>query len=684
MDTEANAQERSLSDLSALQFIQFVTTGENLIEYLSESQINDMVFEVDRQYEEDKDSMSDWFTTMQKGLDLARLKKDDKTYPHSKASNIKYPLVTEAALQYNARTYPAICPPGDPVQCAINGDDPDGRKAARGQRVSEYTSFQLKNRMKRWEADEDKGTFLGPLVGTTFKKVWYDPARNTVRSKLCDPGKVILHNGISHISEAPALTEEFELYVHEIESRRRSKWFINETFDGEEQVETNEPQEFIEQVARFDLDGDGYYEPYVVTMHLDTKKIFRVAAAFDARDVRLSQDEQILDIVPHTFYVPRHYLPSIDGGFMGGGLGVLLGDISDSVNSAINQLFDAGHYSTLGGGFIGAKSFRLKGGALRLEPGEYKQVNETGMNIREGVVNVPYPQPSQVMFSLLGMLVDAGKSLASTSNIMTGDAAHANMPVGTVLALIEQGLQVYTASYKRVYLSMKEEFELICRLNERYLDAETYTAFFDEVDEQGMPVQYNPAQDFDLRNMDITPVADPKSVTDMQKMARAQLLKEMSIEGSVDRAAATTRILDAAGIEDTEELIPQASPQEIQMQEMQMTLLLLDIQMKAAQIDKEIADTQKSLASAAKDVASAESEELGRNLNQYLTQLQAMKEQVEIGRARFEGMAGAPGNGSGVQAVGGNVPIGGNGVQGGAMAGQPGGPVPIGPGARPI
>ena len=636
---QPDTDDTELSDLAPQDFLNFVTTSGNIVEYLSSKELNDIAMDVDERHKIDKDSMSEWFDVMKRGLDFASMTKEDKTYPHSRASNIKYPLVSSAAMQYNARAYPAIVPSGDPVQCSVNGDDPDGMKSARGERVAEYISYQLKVKNQRWEADTDRLTFIGPIVGTMFRKYWYDPATQTQKSRLCTPGSVVVNNDITDLSEAPAVTEEFSLYMHDIVSRRRTGWYLDEEIDGEEHLDKTKPQEFIEQIRRIDLDDDGYEEPYIVTMHKDSRKIFRIAAAFDLDDVRVSEDgSQILAIEAAEFYVDYHFLPSFDGGFMGHGLGMLLGDLSETVDTILNQLMDAGHYSMLGGGFIGAKDFRIKGAGARFEPGEWKHVNFHGGDIKNGIVPMTYPEPSGVMFQLLGLMIDAGRELSSTSNIMTGDAANANMPVGTVMALIDQGMQVFTASYKRVYRGLKKEFALCSRMNMRYLRPETYNEFFDG------PEQYDPREDFDLSDMDVTPVADPKSVTDMQKMARAQFLLELSERGMVDKTEALTRVLRAASIDDIESLIPQPNPMDAQLQQAQIMSFELDMRLKSADIDKKMAETQAQLAKAAKDVASAESEELGRNLQTYMNELTAMKEIMSLEQQRITGMAGAPGN----------------------------------------
>ena len=311
-------------DDGGMGYIQDVTQQINIADQIEEQTLTDMKQQLFEDYETDKASMSGWFTKMKKGIELAQMLKHDKTYPHDKAANVKYPLVTSAALHFNARTYPAIVPSGNPVLAKINGEDPEGIKAARGDRVTDYTSHQLRNEMANWEEDMDRLTFIGPIVGTMFKKVWFDPAINEIKCKLCTPGKVIVNHNISHLSEAPAITHEIEKQQHEVETLMR----VGVWSDAREEMhlpedEKSKPVEFLEQHLRFDLDDDGYAEPYIVTVHKDSRAVVRVVANFTLDDVMMNEG-QILTVKPSTYFVPYTFLPAFDGGFFGDRQGVYL------------------------------------------------------------------------------------------------------------------------------------------------------------------------------------------------------------------------------------------------------------------------------------------------------------------------------------------------------------------------
>ena len=548
----------------------------------------------------DEASMSEWKERMQRGLDLAMLVKDEKSYPWEKASNISYPLITSAALQYNARAYPAIVPSTDVVKASVQGGDRDGTKANRAKRVAQFMSWQLKVDSREWERGTDQLTLQLPIVGDVFRKLWWDVTANRVRSQIRLPGKhVIINNNATTLGTAPRVSDLIDLYPHQVKTNFLSGRF-REVDIPPKPEDDHSPEQFIEQLCRHDMDGDDYPEPYIVTVHRETEKVVRVVAAYDMDTVRTDGQRIIAaDAVPYLIHY--QFMPSMEGGLLGTGMGLLLGDISETINSTLNMIMDSGHLSSLGGGFIATQNFRVKGGVQRVRPGEYRQVNFTGDDIRRGIVDLQFPGPSPVLFQMLGMLIESGREITSVSNVMTGDMGRQNMPVGTVMALIEQGQMVFTASYKRIYLALQDEFALICRLNAKNLDPARYNAFLDE--EQPA----DPRADFDLSDMDVLPVADPNSVTSMQKMARAQFLLELAQNGMLNPAEAIKRVLDAAAIESPEALLPQPDPAQVKqamlMQAAQEELMVTDLRLREAQLEKVEAETLALIAKAEKDAA---------------------------------------------------------------------------------
>jgi hypothetical protein len=326
-------------------------------------------------------------------------------------------------------------------------------------------------------------------------------------------------------------------------------------------------------------------------------------------------------------------------------LGLLLGDISDTVNTIINMMLDAGHMASLGGGFIGA-GFRIKGGNTRFNPGEWKLAQSEGDQIRNSIVPMTFPGPDGTLFQMLGLLIEAGREISSTKDIMSGDTGTKNMTATTTLALIEQGMMVFTAAYKRIFRSLKQEFRLLARINAETLTAEKYNAFHDEQQ------QFDPQADFNSNDMDIAPVADPRSVTKMQQMAKAELLMQLAGQGMVAPPVASKRILEAANIENVEELTPAPDPMQQQMEQMQA---MMGMEMMKAQLTRELAEIDKILAQIESEKADAAKTTTDTQVAVVQMRMQQTHMMMEERRAAIErliqggmgGMAGQPGNGIG-------------------------------------
>ena len=622
--------------------IEAIANADNLAADMSDADLSRLGLEVIKGFEIDEQSMSNWSARMKRAIDLAMLIKTDKSYPWENASNIVYPLITSAALQYNARAYPAIVPSTDVVKVAVHGDDKDNRKAGRAARVAKFTTWQLTIESREWEKGTDQLTLQLPIIGDVFRKVWWDHSLNRIRTSIRIPGKhIVVNNNATTLDGAPRVTDQVHIYPHQIETNIRTGRFVEIKLPKNSE-DSQEPELFLEQMCRHDLDGDGYDEPYIVTVHKDTSKVVRIVAAYDMDTTRVSNGK-IISALPPAYLIHYQFMPAMDGGLLGTGMGLLLGDISDTINTTLNMIMDSGHLSSLGGGFIGAQNFRIKGGVQRVKPGEYTQVNFTGTDIRQGIVDLQFPGPSPVLFQVLGMMIEAGKEITSVSNVMTGDAGRANMPVGTVMALIEQGQMVFTASYKRIYRSMQDEFALICKLNAKHVTPERYNAMLD-----GEPA--DPAADFDLRDMDIAPVADPKAVTSMQRMGRAQFLMDLAEKGAVDKVEAMRRVLEAASIDDIEALMPkpdeQAMAQQAQMMAVQQEMLVIEIRIKEAELDQILADTMATLAKAQRDQTEADLAPLRARIEGFKQMRDLLNDRREEITARGAGgMARASGDG---------------------------------------
>jgi len=346
---------------------------------------------------------------------------------------------------------------------------------------------------------------------------------------------------------------------------------------------------FLEQHRWYDLDDDGYQEPYIVTVHEQTQKLVRIAPRF-ATDgiIRNPENDKIIKIVAEQYFTRYLFMPAIDGGFYGMGFGSLLMSTNSAINTLINQLLDAGTISNRQSGFLGRGLRLSKGKSLTVRAGEWKPVESTGDDLKKNIFPLPVREPSNVLFQLLGLLIDSGKELAGMTEILAGNSPGANVPAESVLALIEQGLQVYSAIHKRIYRAQYKELQKLRRLNALYLDQMTYSLMLD--DSSTPDVQ----ADFAAKDLDIVPVADPNNTTMMQRMLKAKAMLELRGQGLNDQEI-LRRYLLAMNIEDVENIIPQEE-QEDPRQELEVQKLQQEIEELAAEVAKIKSETELNYA----------------------------------------------------------------------------------------
>lgn len=533
----------------------------NIADELSAEELKKIGSRVVRETKIDDDSREAWRKRTEAGMKLALQENKAKTWPWANAANIQYPLMTTAAIQFAARAYPAIVAGTDVVKAQVTGSDQDGQKRARADRIAAHMSWQCLTEMYEWEPGVDTMLHALPIMGCAFKKTYFDPTLGRNRSDYVSAFDYIVNMSAPSIEAAPRGTHRIDLYPYQIEQRIRAGVFKDFKYGaptpteegktklggtGPDPTDDDAPREFLEQHRRLDLDDDGYSEPYIVTVHKDTEAVCRIVAGYDQDGIIVDQAiGKIITIEPKRFFTKIPFIPNPEGGFYDVGFAWLLSPLNRAIDTIINQILDAGTLANTGGGFIGSQ-LRLKGGSLRFAPGEYKEVDVPGGVVKDNIVSLTFPGPSPVLFNLLGMLVESGREIASVKDVLTGEAPAGNTPATTTLALIEQGLKVFTAIYKRIHRAMKEEFGKLYKLNIQYFDETQYAAFTDVPDIS--------AEDYKGDPVDIVPVSDPTMVSDMQRLARAEFLERFKEQPGVDAMAITRRQMEAAGISNMEEL----------------------------------------------------------------------------------------------------------------------------------
>jgi chaperonin GroES len=534
--------------------IQQLLESINAAENLTEDQLNKIGNDARVGFEADCASRKEWEDKMEDWTKLAKQVVEKKTYPWPGASNVKYPLLSTAAMQFAARAYPSLVPSdrkvvkGRPI-----GKDPDGKKNQVAEAVSIYMSYQLMDEMVGWEEDMDKLLLMLPIVGVMFKKTYWDSVKEVNCSKLVLPKNLVVNYWANSLHDAERISEILYLSERKVKERKLAGLWLDVELGTPQTpaTETNAPANdvttpytFVEQHTYLDLDDDDYPEPYIVTFQRETGKVVRIVARFDMDTMTMKGDE-VVSIEPIQYYTKFGFIPSADGSFYDEGFGTLLGPLNESVNTLINQLIDAGHLSSLQAGFLG-KGLRLRMGETRFNPGEWKVVNATGEDLHKQIVPLPTKEPSNVLFQLMGSLITSGKELASVAEIFVGKMPGQNTPATTTMATIEQGMKVFTAVYKRIYRSLDEEFQKLYRLNSIYLNEQTYV---DVVDMEVGP------KDFDIKNNNIYPGADPTAVSQTERLLKAQGLMELLPSGVLDPVKVVRRILEAQEQPNWQELL---------------------------------------------------------------------------------------------------------------------------------
>lgn len=534
----------------------------NIADELDQEELDELAALVKEGFEYDLRSRSEWEENLQTWTDLALQVKEEKTWPWRGASNVKYPLLSTAAMQFNARAYPSLVPSQKNVlNFEVVGKDPMGEKHAKAEHLSTFMSYQLLNEMEGWEEDMDKLLLMLPIVGTVFKKTYYSGVKKQNVSELVLPKNLVVNMWAKCLEDAERVSEIIEMSPRRVKEKMLLQEFLDVELPEPQKseggkIDETTPYDIIEQHTYYDMDDDGYAEPYIITFEKNSGTVLRIVARFDDKGVTLNDDGEIAKIDPIEYYTKFSFIPNPSGGFYDIGFGLLLAPLNESVNTLINQLIDAGTLSNLQGGFLG-KGLKLKMGESQWAPGEWKTVNTTADDLRKQIVPLPAKEPSNVLFELMGTLVTSGKELASVAEIFVGKMPGQNTPATTTMATIEQGMKVFTAVYKRVYRALKSEFKKLYTLNGIYLDEMKYREILDE------PVS---AEDFNNESYDVCPSADPNSATQTEKLMKAQGLMELMQLGTLDPVEVTRRVLDAQEQPNPERLLNQQIQQTGQFQ----------------------------------------------------------------------------------------------------------------------
>lgn len=480
------------------------------------------------QYRTDLASRTKWEDRNAAGMDLAMQITPDKSFPWPNCANVAFPLVTIAALQFHARAYPAIVSGTDVVKCRLPFEATP-EETAQADAVGRYMSWQLLEEDCSWEEGTDRALLNYSIVGCVFKKTYFSPSAGYNVSEVVFARDLVIDYFAKSVETAKTKTQVYPLYKNEVLGGIRSArpmyadvsqepWFLAGGTVRHDQPANRDgttppvakrtssiPFTALEQHTWLDLDGDGFDEPYIIIVELHSSAVFRIVARWERpEDVTRNASNEVVSIRAMEYFTKYGFIPAPDGSIYDLGFGVLLGPLNESVSTAINQLLDAGTMSTGAGGFLG-RGAKIRGGVYTFAPFEWKRVDSTGEDLAKSIFPLPVREPSAVLFNLLSLLIDFTSRISGATETMVGENPGQNTPAETSRSMVEQGMAVYSAIFKRTWRAMKEEFKKLYVLNGLYAPTRYREMFF------GDPSR-------------ICPAADPNIVSNSERFSRASAI----------------------------------------------------------------------------------------------------------------------------------------------------------------
>jgi len=538
----------------------------NLAETMDERTLSRMASELISEYKKDKESRKDWEQAYIKGLDLLGVKYQEVTRPFKGASNVTHPLLAESVTQFQAQAYKELVPSDGPVRTQIVGlqTPPIEQQATR---VKDYMNYMLMEKMEEYTTDMDQMLFYLPLSGSTFKKVYYDSLLRRPVSKFVPAEDIVVPYYASDLKDSDRITHVQRMTENEVLKQMAAGFYREVELASTSEEPTDNVQKKINELEGIKRTGDDSLNTILemhVDLHLDDYEKFDSRAKNIKIPYVVTIDEgsgEILSIYRNyrpddptyqriEYFAHFKFLPGL--GFYGFGLTHMIGGLSQAATQSLRQLIDAGTLKNLPAGFK-SRGIRVRDDDQPIQPGEFRDVDAPGGNIRDQFFNLPFTEPSTTLFNLLGFLVQAGQKFAAITDNNIGNDAQ-NRAVGTTVAMMERGSRVMSGVHKRCYYAMKMEFKILARIMQEYLPPEY------PYDVYGGP-RVIKAQDFDDR-VDILPVADPNIMSMAQRvmLAQTQLQVASSNPAIHNIHEAYRRVYEALGTKQIDSLLKPPPP----------------------------------------------------------------------------------------------------------------------------
>ncbi len=499
----------------------------NLAELLPDDVLDPLGNELFNNYTDYKTSRKDWERSYTSGLDLLGFNYDDRTEPFKGASGATHPVLAEAVTQFQALAYKELLPAGGPVRTQTVGF-PSPDKEQQAIRVRDYMNYQITDQMKEYDAEFDQMLFYLPLAGSAFKKVYYDEIMQRAVSKFVPADDLVVPYTATSLDDCESIIHMVRMSENDLRKQQVGGFYrdleLNPSYMQETEAEKKERS--LEGATRgrddrmytllechVDLNLEGFEDagqdgeptgiklPYIVTLEEGTRKILSIRRNYEIGDAKKTKIQ---------YFVHFKFLPGL--GFYGFGLIHMIGGLSRTATAALRQLLDAGTLSNLPAGFK-MRGIKMRDEAQAIQPGEFRDVDAPGGNLRDAFMPLPFKEPSQTLLQLMGVVVSAGQRFASIADLQVGDG-NQQAAVGTTVAMLERGSRVMSAIHKRLYSAMRQEFTLLARVFKLYLPP-VYP--YDVIGGQRQIMQ----TDFDDR-VDILPVADPNIFSQTQRISLAQ------------------------------------------------------------------------------------------------------------------------------------------------------------------
>ena len=523
--TEDGGAEVSF-DPSAIE-PQSTSHFQNLAEVLDDATLDPLGSKLTSDYMDYRSSRKDWEDTYRNGLDLLGFKYERRTEPFRGASGVTHPVLSEAVTQFQAQAYKELLPADGPVRTQILGLETPA-KQDQANRVKDFMNYQIMDQMKEYEPEFDQMLFYLPLSGSTFKKVYYDELLGRAVSKFIPADDLVVPYSATNLDDAEAVVHVIKMSENDLRKQQVGGFYKDITLnppqmssdeitkkeqelEGIKQNKQDDIYTLLECHVNLDLEGfedldsqgmpTGIKLPYVVTVEESSRKVLSIRRNYAENDIKKNKT---------NYFVHFKFLPGL--GFYGFGLIHMIGGLSRTATSALRQLLDAGTLANLPAGFK-SRGIRVRDDAQPLQPGEFRDVDAPGGNIRDQFMTLPFKEPSAVLLQLLGVVVGAGQRFAAIADAQVGDM-NQQAAVGTTVALLERGSRVMSAVHKRLYVGLKQEFKLLAQVFKTYLPKE-YP--YDVVGGQ----RQIKLTDFDDR-VDILPIADPNIFSQTQRISLAQ------------------------------------------------------------------------------------------------------------------------------------------------------------------